>query len=221
MIERLISLLAPHTCLVCGKEGLIVCDACAHDTFNRLADRCYKCKALTIDSAVCRRCRQKVRHVWVVTEYENVAKKLIYEYKFARAKAAASVIAEQLDTRLPYFDRSTIVTYVPTASSRVRLRGYDHAALIARHFSERRGLQCTALLARTGQERQVGSGRTARYAQASRDYEVVSIKTAKDQTILLLDDVLTTGATIESCGALLKRAGAKQVVAAVFAQKIT
>lgn len=221
MIERLISLFAPHICLVCGSEGLIVCDACSHDSFSRLPDRCYKCKSLTVDSAVCLRCRQKVRHVWVVTEYENVAKKLIYDYKFARAKAAAVVIAEQLNMRLPYFDHSTIVTYVPTASSRVRLRGYDHAALIACSFSKRRGLRCASLLARTGQERQVGSGRVARYTQASRDYKVVSAKRAQGQTVLILDDVLTTGATIESCGALLKHAGAKQVIAAVFAQKIT
>lgn len=220
MIERVISLLAPHTCIVCNREGSLLCSWCIHDSLPAIPSRCYKCKAQTVDSAVCKKCRLKLAHVWVVTEYDFVAKELVHRLKFERAKAAANIIARQLDETLPYFDRETVVTYVPTASSRIRIRGYDQSQLIAQGFAKQRGLTCRKLLHRYGQQRQVGSGRSARLAQAGHEYKTRKQFDLTDKAILLIDDIVTTGATIESCAALLKQSGTKRVLAAVFAQKM-
>ena len=220
MLDKLISLLAPHICLVCGSEGAVLCAWCSPDAIEVVPARCYRCNAVSQDSQVCANCRKKtvLEHVWVCSVYDGVPKRLVRKLKFERGKAASSAIAAMLDENLPYLPSDTVITYVPTATKRVRLRGYDQAELIAMHFAKRRGLVCTSLLIRHGHSRQVRSSRTVRAQQAAQSY------TAKRSnlhygTVLLIDDILTTGATIEAAAKILKKAGIKHINAAVFAQK--
>lgn len=221
MLDRLIGLLAPHTCLVCDAEGGLVCDWCKPDALEAVPERCYRCKVITADSMVCTACRRvsPLKYVWTRTVYKDIAKELVYGLKFARAKAAAKQIAEFLDESTPVLPAGTIVTYIPTASSRVRQRGYDQTRLIAKHFAARRGLPCSSFLMRLGQTRQVGSDRKHRIDQASKNYSAIKLKQLHGANVLLIDDILTTGATIESAAKILKKAGAKQVSVAIFAQK--
>jgi ComF family protein len=156
----------------------------------------------------------------VSTEYAATAKELVHVLKFGRAKAAAEVLAEAISDTLPYLPAETIITFVPSAPSRMRLRGYDHAKLIATTLAKQKNLPCLALLSRQTQVRQVGSTRAARFKQIKGAFRELNPSLIQDSTILLIDDVLTTGATIEEAGQVLKRAGAKQVNAAVFAHKL-
>lgn len=112
----------------------------------------------------------------------------------------------------------TIITYVPTATSRVRIRGYDQTKLIAEEFARIRGLSCRRLLVRIGQARQVRSTRAQRAAQAAGNYIAVP-GTTLDGTVVLIDDIITTGATLGSAAKVLKKVGVKHVLGAVFAQK--
>lgn len=221
MIEALISLLAPHRCLVCKTEGALLCAWCAPDAMWHVPERCYRCQAASVDSAVCAACRSRtpLAHLWVRGLYKDTAKQLLYALKFSRAKAAATIIGQLLDETVPALPLGTVVTYIPTATSRVRLRGYDHARLIAMAFASQRGLPVRKLLLRIGQSRQVGADRTHRQSQAAKNYIVPQPATCKGLEILLIDDIMTTGATVESAAAQLKKAGAKKVHAAVFAQK--
>lgn len=218
MLEPFIALLAPHCCLICGSEGALVCDFCLPDAFDHVPERCYVCMTLTQDATVCTKCRKGLKHVWVRTQYDGIAKQLVHHLKFERAKAAASLIASELDEVLPYLPPGTVVTYVPTATKRIRIRGYDQARLIAQQLAKRRGLSCQPLLKRIGQERQVGSGRAARIAQALHEYGALRIATVPS-SVLLIDDIVTTGSTIESCAKVLRAAGVQEINAAVFAQK--
>lgn len=108
--------------------------------------------------------------------------------------------------------------HLPTATSRVRQRGYDHARLIARDFASRRQLPCQSLLVRHGQQRQVGAARTIRLQQAEQFYSAKIVRPMPSR-VLLIDDVVTTGASISAAAKCLKRAGVKHVDAAIFAQK--
>ncbi len=221
MIDRLIGLLAPHSCIVCGTEGSLLCMWCQPDALDQVPDRCYHCRAVSQDSAVCKKCKRlsPLQHVWVTTLYKDAAKELVYRLKFARSKAAATLIAELLNESVPYLQPDTLVTYVPTATSRVRQRGYDQTRLVAQAFAHQRGLRCTPLLIRHGQARQVGSDRKHRIEQAAGNYSVVNAKRAQKAQILLIDDILTTGATVESAARVLKKAGTKVINAAIFAQR--
>lgn len=221
MFERLISLIAPHICMACGQEGTLVCAWCKPDAFDPIPERCYHCKVVSRDSAVCSKCRpaSPLKYVWIHTVYKDIAKELIHDLKFARAKAAAKLAADLLHESIPALSPETVVTYIPTATSRVRQRGYDQTQLIAKAIAKQRGLPCRTLLIRHGQARQVGADRKHRITQASNNYSATHQKHIQKATILLIDDILTTGATIESAAKILKKAGAKQINAAIFAQK--
>src|SRR5690606_5505450 len=112
-----------------------------------------------------------------------------------------------------------LVTHVPTASSRIRERGYDQAEVLAREFANLRKLPFSSLLHRLGQTRQVGAGRKERLNQLSAAFTAKDQKLIKNARIILIDDIVTTGATLESASRILKAAGAKSVNGLAVAQK--
>ncbi len=221
MFDKIVGILAPHVCIVCGDEGALLCAWCAPDSVAPLPDRCYRCFVVSQDSAVCTKCRKvsPLKHVWVRSQYERVSKELIHQLKFGRARAAAHTIAGLLDEAVPALSKDTVITYVPTAMRRVRIRGYDQSKLIARAFAAQRGLRSQALLMRLGQSRQVGANRKHRRAQAAHNYRLLAGVDVRGKDILLIDDITTTGATLESAAQVLKNAHVAKVNAATFGQK--
>lgn len=220
MLDRLLAAIAPHQCLVCGCEGALLCSWCCNDAVPLTPSRCYGCRQVTNDHAVCIKCRRRtaLRHVWVRASYSEVAHDLVYRLKFSRTKQAAETIARLLDDTVPFLESPAVITYVPTATSRVRLRGYDQSRLIAKAFARRRGLSMKPLVARAGQSRQVGASKTERRKQAAKNYHLLG-NIPDGSHVVVVDDVLTTGATLESVAKLLRSAGVKRVDAVVFAQK--
>ncbi|CAN5608712.1 ComF family protein [soil metagenome] len=221
IIDKLIGLVAPHHCLGCGAEGVLLCGWCAPDAISPVSPRCFHCYQISDNSTVCKTCRRHgpLGHVWVASVYEGLAKALITKLKFERAAGASDCVAELMSGSLPYLAGS-IVTYVPTASSRRRKRGYDQSELIAKALSRRLGLPFKSLLARSGQSRQVGASREQRARQLADAFRPINVRQLKGSNILLIDDVVTTGATLFQAAKILKQGGAKQINAAVFAQKI-
>lgn len=221
LLERITGFIAPHQCLRCGVDGQLVCAWCLPDAVPPVPPRCYRCYAATDNSMTCQKCRRvsKLAHVWVCSEYGGLSKQLIHVLKFERAKAAAWSIADILESILPYFPEETIIVHIPAATSRVRVRGYDQSALIAKALSRRLGCRHATLLMRRGQSRQVGAKRDKRLRQLEQAFSIRNPAMVKSGHILLVDDVLTTGATLEHAAKALKAAGAKSVDAAVFAQK--
>lgn len=222
ILETAISLFAPHKCLVCDKEGAIVCSACMTLEIAEVPSRCYRCLQATKDFATCKSCRSrsKLGHVWVRSLYEDVSSRLVLSFKYERARSAYVPIAKALAETIPLLPQNTIVIGVPTATSRIRQRGYDHTKLIVREFATATGLVWTAPVVRSGQAHQFGSSRQVRRRQLERTFRVVSPNEVKDKSILLVDDVVTTGATLETLAQVLKTAGAKRVDAITFAQKL-
>lgn len=219
LIDRIFNIFAPYECVNCGQEGSVLCDVCILDACPVVPSRCYRCKKLTKDFAICETCRRAslLKHVWVRTEYQGLAKKLIYLLKFRSTRAAAVTIATLMAECLPVLPTETVVVHVPTATSRRRQRGFDHAKSIASHLSKELNLQHEVLIGRKGQTRQVGAKREVRLRQLEDAYFVK--KPLDGKSILLVDDIVTTGATLESAAKVLKAAGAKQINAVVFAQK--
>lgn len=220
IFERAVSLIAPHRCVACGVEGGLLCPGCEHEFISRPPARCYRCHKLTRQSAVCTGCRSSVKlsHVWVGALYQDVAKEIVHRYKFARAKSGGLAIAGIIDQVLPYLPKDIIISHIPTANKRVRTRGYDQARLIARHLAEKRGWRHETLLERSGKSRQVGAGRKQRFSHLEKALTVRPNKNLKGRHILLVDDITTTGATVEAAAKTLKEAGAKTIDAVVFAQ---
>lgn len=219
--EKLINVLAPHTCIGCGLEGSILCNWCRGEAIFPLPPRCYRCKALSSDYRVCPKCRSisQLRHVWVSTEYSGIVKDLVRAFKFERAQAATVVIANLMTEVLPFMASDTLLLPIPTATSRLRQRGYDHALLLAKAISRKTGLPYQTALARLGQSRQVGAKRDIRLKQLGDSFIVKDARGIYGREIVLVDDIVTTGGTLEAAARILKHVGAKSVSAIVFAQK--
>ena len=222
LFDHFFRFVAPYDCLNCGREGSLLCAWCRPDVALPLPSRCYRCHKLTIDSAVCGTCRRRtvLKHVWMATQYDGAMKELIRRFKFERAKDATFVLADILDEAAPYYPAGTVISYVPTATSRVRQRGYDQAAELAKAFARKRGLlPVLPLLYREGQARQVGATRQERLEQLQSALRPRNQGRIQGASIILIDDIVTTGATLEAASKILKQAGAKSVNGLAIAQK--
>jgi ComF family protein len=112
----------------------------------------------------------------------------------------------------------TVVVPVPTATDRRRRRGYDQATLIARALARRQDLAHVPCLRRLGRAHQVGAGRAQRLAQLAGAFVVVRPDRIRGKHVVLVDDVITTGATFEAAARALHQAGAARVSAVTFAR---
>ncbi|MEK7599540.1 MAG: phosphoribosyltransferase family protein [Patescibacteria group bacterium] len=220
-IDVIIAQIVPHDCLQCGVEGDLLCFSC-HEQLPKAPMLCYKCGAPSLGGMTCSICLlvTDLTEVRVVTNYDGVAKNLLYKLKLAGTQAAASVIARKLHEVLGDLDPDSIIVPVPTATSRVRQRGYDQARLIARELSKLTGIPCYSVLARSGQRHQHGLSRRERLTQLTDAYRVTKPYMVQARPIILIDDVMTTGATLEAAAHVMAAAGATHVGAIVFAQPL-
>lgn len=215
VFEYIISYIAPHKCLYCKTTGSLLCPDC-QSSLPRDSQQCYICRQPSPAGHTC--CPGSfLATVRAATPYEELARRLVWQLKFSRARDAARTIAIMCDAR---FEKpsDTIITHVPTANSRVRLRGYDQAKLIAQHYARMNGLPYATLLARTSDVRQVGASADQRKQQLRNGFRVLRPQSVRNTKILLTDDVITTGSSLEACAAALVRAGAREVHAITFAR---
>lgn len=218
MFDIFIQFIAPHHCCVCRKAGTILCKGCMYDIACDEYFSCFGCQAPSA-AGVCKVCSRKLPFsaAWVTTQRQGAIKQLLHDYKFARAYAAHQCLAELLDQTIPVLPTNTIVTCVPTIAKHVRLRGYDHAGLIARRFAKQRGLVYSQVLRRKTNSVQVGANKTLRQRQASQAFRCDK-KLLKDAPYLIIDDIITTGATVTASAQCLQAAGAKTIMIAAIAR---
>jgi ComF family protein len=221
ILDTFIGVVAPHDCLACGREGNLLCSPCS-GTLQALPEQCYRCQTIMNKSLTCPACRQtsSLHSVQVAAVYGAVAKSLIWKLKLAGAQAAARIMAQRMVGLLPATPGAIIVP-VPTATSRIRQRGYDQATLLARELSRQTRLPYYRCLARSGQTHQHGLRRQERLGQLTTAFRVNKPVQVRRSHIILVDDVTTTGATLEAAAAVLRSAGAARIEAVVFAQPQT
>lgn len=155
-----------------------------------------------------------------MADRRDALEKLIDGYKFANARAAYRPLAELLHERLPVLPGSVVIVPVPTVSAHIRQRGYDHMLLIARRFGRLRKLPVSTVLRRVTSTRQRDAGRAQRITQAKVAFQCFE-QLNPTVTYLLLDDVMTTGATMRYAAKALRDAGAETVwIASVSRQPL-
>ena len=217
--DALASKIAPYDCLGCGTEGQLLCLACTSRLVS-VPERCYRCRKLSPEFLTCLVCCESshLRRVKVATAYAGSAKDLIWKLKLSGAQAAARIMAHRLAALAESAHPAAIIVPVPTATSRQRQRGYDQAKLLARELARQTRLPYLDCLARSGQAHQHGASRRDRLTQLAAAFRVKRSRAVCGNRIILVDDVITTGATLETAAASLLAAGAATIEAAVFAQ---
>ena len=163
--------------------------------------------------------------VWAPVAYSGPARDLVRALKFRGAVHVADAMAAQIVANapepLPELDsaagRPTLVP-VPLHPRRLRSRGYNQAAAIADALSRRTSIPLTDCLARTGLSiTQMGRNRAERKAGPVGSIDLLGIAPPR---VLLVDDVVTTGATLAACREALAAAGSLEIAAVTFARTI-
>jgi ComF family protein len=218
ILDTLLSGVAPHVCVSCKKEGAVMCKACALSA-PTLPSICYVCARATKNHAPCalHTLRYSPISIYIAGEYAGVIKELIKAYKFDYKRAAAKDASFYLYNTLPYIGNDVVVSYVPATGAHIRQRGFHHTRRIAKEVSRLLSLDCIDTLFRETTVTQKGADRNTRKQQLSGAFRALPA-TANGKNILLIDDVITTGATIEACAKVLYRAGANEVRVAVVAR---
>lgn len=197
--------LLPSLCAACGRScrpTAVVCTRCA----RRLA------QADPLGSPG----PPGLDRVWSSAPHEGAARDLVAALKFRRLLPVAGLIAERIEWLAPASLLSGAVVPVPTARLRSMGRGFDPAGEIAAALSERTGLSLAPCLSRRGGGRQVGRPRNERIGHPPH----VQLRGAVPRSALLVDDVLTTGATLSACARALRSAGAVRVAAITFTRRL-
>lgn len=194
-----------------------MCEYCKYDIESDGFSACVLCGGVEgWRYGVCSSHRVAYSRAWCLGEKRAALEAVIHAYKFNRSKEAYRVMAELLDQTLPVLPADCIVTPVATVSAHIRQRGYDHTALLAQEFAKRRGLTYRAVLSRRTSARQQGASRKLRIEQAKQAF---NSQACVPKTYLLVDDVLTTGATAQYAARKLREAGATDVWLVVLARQ--
>lgn len=197
--------LAPPLCAACGRtcrREAMLCTRCSRRLAE--ADPLEGCGAPGLDRA------------WSSAPHENVARDLVAALKFRRLLPVAELMADRIQWLAPSTLLSGTIVPVPTAPLRSVLRGFDPAAEIASALVERTQLPLHACLARRGGGRQVGKRRAQRIGHPP----LIHVSSKVPRSVLLIDDVLTTGATLSACARALRSTGATRIVAITFTRRL-
>lgn len=214
LLEKTVAIIAPHRCILCGNYNNIVCFSCVKTLPRIVEPLCIFCGEHTPEWQPCGGCAPKtaVDRAWVSAHYDGAMAELIHRFKFDHARDAYKPLALAITAPLPDLTGFTVVP-VPTIAPHIRQRSYDHTLLIAQEVARLKKLPFARSLERTKNTQQIGRTRTERQGIA----ESIAVRHTSKVKILLIDDVCTTGATLQACAQALKQAGAQQVVAAVAA----
>ena len=218
-----LDLLFPLTCLGCGQEGKLLCQACVANLPRLKAPYCRICAEPNARS-LCRWCYgiapafDGLRAPYLM---EGPLREAVHALKYRGVRAAAPQLAELLaDFLKSHSIPGEELVPVSLHSRRLRERGYNQSELLAKELSKRTGLPVNAGALIRARD----SGPQVRTVSRERRRENVSdsFQCKNDMTgrrLILIDDVATTGSTLSACASALKAAGAVSVWALVLARE--
>lgn len=216
MLDDVMSYIAPHYCCGCGKIGTLLCLDCKYNIIHEGSGGCIVCVRPTL-LGVCSACKTTYDKAWYLGSRQGVLEKLVDMYKFERVIRSASELASLFDMALPVFPSNTVIVPVPTIASHIRLRGYDHALILAQQFAKRRKLPVRPIVTRKTNTVQHELNRKQRLKAAAQAF--MCSKANADAPYLVIDDITTTGATLQYVAEALRTAGASTVWVAVVARQ--
>ena len=214
----------PGRCLLCrrkiGPSGAALCPACQErlrrqiEACRPVCPSCGRIQAQLSDG-LCVDCRTTVEPFVssvCLGHYVEPFTTLVRHLKFGSKPMLARDLGILLDRCLPGFSQDVLITWVPLSRRRWLGRGYNQAERLARVLSRARGLPCQRLLVRSRHTRpQARLPASRRRLNAEAAFALVKGQMVSGRCVILVDDVLTTGATTGQCARILAASGASAV----------
>ena len=216
--EQVLDLLFPPRCVGCKTEGSFLCPTCLDQASRLKSPLCSLCgEPISPPFRLCSHCQQsplKIYGIYAPFIYQEVIKDAIQDLKYNNVKALAAPLARILAGYLETTSiQADVIVPVPLHWRRLRERGYNQAALMARELGKNLGWAV--------EEREL---RRTRYTKtqvrgANREQRRTNVRGAFDcrgravegKRVLLVDDVCTTGSTLEACAMALRQGGATAI----------
>lgn len=216
MFERILNLIFPPKCIFCNKilnfgAKLYICEDC-HTKIPYMKNGSIKhIKANNYyDDIIC------------ICEYSGIIKEALIRYKFFNRPSFGRTFAQLVYDRInemPDWGKVDIIISVPLHRKKEQKRGYNQSHLISKQLGGLLGIEVnrTLLIRTKNTDSQSLLNRGERLQNVKDAFQVTDINSVNGKSILILDDILTTGTTLNECCKVLKNAGAGKVTAAVVA----
>ena len=218
-VPSLLDLLAPPRCALCRASGALRCGRCMRALPLIAGHRCDRCGAAAhLPVAACAACRGRrlgYDRAMAALEYTGTARDLVHAFKDGglRSLAAPASALIALVVERPEVD---LVTWVPADPLRQAIRGYHPPQLLAGALAGAWGIEARPLLRGPLHRRpQRGLSRAERRANVRQAF---ASQPVAGRSLVLVDDVMTTGATISAAAGSLRRGGATRVLAVTLAR---
>ena len=211
--KGILDILLPKKCLGCGREGQYICKDC-FIFLSEVNPVNSTCEVLATTSQV-----NGLISVW---EYEGLIEKLIQKIKFDGCYDIINELADKAFEKITLdLPRDTVITFVPMYKKKEKRRGFNQAELIAKKVGERINRPVVKLLEKVKVNRsQVGLNPQERLENVKDVFTAVKMTEAKSLSVLIVDDVYTTGATMGECMKVLRKAGVKNIYGFTLARKL-
>lgn len=217
MLDKLLSGIAPHHCIRCGSAADGLCVSCKKSVQAVQLAACVQC-GCALQNGRCRTCTLADVQQDIPFAYQAEVKQLLREYKFSYRRAYARVLADLLHANSASPANNALLVPLPTAPAHIRERGFDHTRQIVRHLAKLQNRPYDTLLVRTRNFRQVGADRSQRAIQAADAYHCPT-RLSPRRTYILVDDVVTTGASMAAGVSVLRQAGAVHITLLAIAHQ--
>ena len=220
--RTLLDLLFPPRCPGCGRMGMLFCDACQARIEPPPAPACLRCGRPHEAAELCPTCRETPTHLDRIASsaiFAHPLRDAIHDLKYNNGRSLARPLGARMAASWQQngFTADLIVP-VPLHTARLRERGYNQAALLGHVLSRSVGVPT----AEKTLVRQKATLQQAKLGAVERRENVRDAFTCRSdltgQSIVLVDDVCTTGSTLEACATALRAAGAASVWAFTLAR---
>jgi ComF family protein len=213
---RLLDLLLPPACAGCGRSGALLCDPC-RSLLRPPSDA--RDRFVAPDAGVV--IGDALQAAWAGFAYEGPMRRALAALKYTGASRLASILAE---LSLPTLDRvvsvsgPTALVPIPIHRDRLAARGYNQAALLADAFARRRRIRVAPALRRVRQTTK--QHRLNRVARLQNLRGAFAVSDRVPPVVILVDDIITTTATLEACASVLREAGCEAVYGLGVAREV-
>ena len=223
-LAELLAVVVPPACVCCrealARAELWLCASCTRALPWMPARACPRC-GLAVHRGGCPAAGAAFARAWAPLTHDGVARELVAALKFRGALPVAALMAAHMAANLPEAVRTgepAALVPVPSQAVRARRRGFDPAGVLTAALAPRLGLPVVPCLRRRDRAgRQVGSSRVQRRRTGRLDVE---LRAPPPGRALLVDDVHTTGATLDACARALVAGGCREVVAITYTRRL-